>query len=1158
MHYSNMHSISSTQQDKKAHDCNAAPKKSYGSILDDVEDIRSDPQPKSSINANTNKRIALSVVAVVASAAFCSVLYNINNSNNNTNVLRHDTGGNSIRSATTGSSSSPTVMGMMRPSSSSSSSSSSKEKKDNTKAPSFTIPFPQVDRADYGDPVSSFLQEDIFADHLRSNNANENGNKFVFPFPTGAFWTNFALPSTDAERGISYPIAVYPYAYKWSPAGFLQVSYPASHRLEDATSIRDAFYPDVTIATVETNVHQRKIQSFDPLSVTLRFTTATDDYGDGKSLSYFESYLVQGSPYITMKYEGLTPSIKALSQFLDLQVIGNDDTTTATTHNNGMQSVTGTHFLAKTREGLNWMIASSEPITLDFDTRIPTTIMASKPFSGVLRLACLPVNNNGRSKHSSNNKSDLGNFFGFQGSSVRTGLQLLVHHSSAYPIGGTVDWTFRSTTTKESSNRIATLHFDFDTKHFAPNHDDSSSIKELLMLALPHHAQLLSEDVLLKEFDLNYECIKGRMTAVTGSSWKYDEPLLNIGFAEGPGSIKADDTVLNDARVRESLINNLQHDVNIALPVLNENIYGYGKQAARLAQLAFIGSEILRTRTGNETDSDLAAVVDETVQTLYTAMASLLDSATKDKLVYDANLGGIVTSDGLANTMADFGNGRYNDHHFHYGYVLYASAILGRLDPSFVKNYGNKVDALFYDVANNANVQSSEPSKGAFFPGSRHKLWFDGHSYASGLFAFGNGKSQESSSEAVNCYYGAYMWSLVTNGATEEPQKDVSAKTDFARLLLATEIRGTKTYWHMIPPQKLASTQMAVYSPEFAENYMVGNVGMLDVVCTTWFGTNKLYVHMINFIPVTAAAAALFDEEYVRAEYNNVLSPMHEIDEAWRGFVIADHAIIDPNAAWDEAQQIFSPTLDAGLSKTQLLFFTATRANFDPSSIMSTTSSAVRPATASSMCRNHPACVDANLVGECCPTQAGSMLGCCGADSKTVDTTTNGTVPADSKASTESSASCSSHLFCADANLVGDCCPTKDGSYLGCCGSSAKTSGSIKAIAAAVPTNTKPTTVSEKEVSSASCSSNPSCADANLVGDCCPTPEGSFLGCCSTTSSTNTSVTSATVDTAKKASSKQQQQQGTSSCGTNPACAELDLVGECCPTPEGAFLGCCA
>ncbi len=96
---------------------------------------------------------------------------------------------------------------------------------------------------------------------------------------------------------------------------------------------------------------------------------------------------------------------------------------------------------------------------------------------------------------------------------------------------------------------------------------------------------------------------------------------------------------------------------------------------------------------------------------------------------------------------------------------------------------------------------------------------------------------------------------------------------DYARLLLATEMTGAKKYWHMMPPQvtksggiadsTTATTYGAVpvaYSPMFSENYMVGNLGMTDVTCTTWFGTMEIYVHLINFMPVTPITSELFDK----------------------------------------------------------------------------------------------------------------------------------------------------------------------------------------------------------------------------------------------------------------------------------------------------------
>jgi endo-1,3(4)-beta-glucanase len=53
------------------------------------------------------------------------------------------------------------------------------------------------------------------------------------------------------------------------------------------------------------------------------------------------------------------------------------------------------------------------------------------------------------------------------------------------------------------------------------------------------------------------------------------------------------------------------------------------------------------------------------------------------------------------------------------------------------------LDALVLDIA---NMDSSSTD----YPLARHKDMFDFHSWASGLFPQGNGKSQESISEVIN------------------------------------------------------------------------------------------------------------------------------------------------------------------------------------------------------------------------------------------------------------------------------------------------------------------------------------------------------------------------------------------------------------------------
>ena len=99
----------------------------------------------------------------------------------------------------------------------------------------------EVDRADFNDPVESFLDMDLFSPHLirqrasggangeYSDNTGSSSGSFSLPFPTGAFWTNLVVQAPDGNPN-SFPVAVYPFAYRWSSSS-LQVSYPASQRV---------------------------------------------------------------------------------------------------------------------------------------------------------------------------------------------------------------------------------------------------------------------------------------------------------------------------------------------------------------------------------------------------------------------------------------------------------------------------------------------------------------------------------------------------------------------------------------------------------------------------------------------------------------------------------------------------------------------------------------------------------------------------------------------------------------------------------------------------------------------------------------------------------------------------------------------------------------
>ena len=285
-----------------------------------------------------------------------------------------------------------------------------------------------------------------------------------------------------------------------------------------------------------------------------------------------------------------------------------------------------------------------------------------------------------------------------------------------------------------------------------------------------------------------------------------------------------------------------------------------------------------------------------------------------------------------------------------------------------------------YDIAYNMNGDSKAVDS-IFFPLSRYKSWFDGHSFASGLFPFADGKSQESSSEAVNGYYGAYLWCLTKHNAGKgSPATDC---IDFTRLLLATEIRGAKTYWHLKPDFPSNITRrgrppIKIYSSQFQKNYMVGNLGMLDVTSSTWFGSNPIYSQLINVLPATSITRELFGRAYVEKEYTNAIQHA-DIPNPWKGYATCLHALVDPSEAWVEAQFLSSAALDPGISKSQVMYFITQLDGFhsDPTNSTAWNDDDDDAQSSLTSCQANEGCRDANLTGICCPTPNGIMLQCC-------------------------------------------------------------------------------------------------------------------------------------------------------------------------------------
>jgi endo-1,3(4)-beta-glucanase len=140
--------------------------------------------------------------------------------------------------------------------------------------------------------------------------------------------------------------------------------------------------------------------------------------------------------------------------------------------------------------------------------------------------------------------------------------------------------------------------------------------------------------------------------------------------------------------------------------------------------------------------------------------------------VYDPQARGVV------GRTPSFGSEEFNDHHFHYGYFLYAAGVLTADDPDLAARYAPVLDLLAADIASSAG--------NGLFPDQRTFDAYAGHSWASGTAPFADGNNQESSSEAVTAWTGLALWAKARENAALETE---------ATWLLSSEAASGLAYW---------------------------------------------------------------------------------------------------------------------------------------------------------------------------------------------------------------------------------------------------------------------------------------------------------------------------------------------------------------------------
>ena len=499
---------------------------------------------------------------------------------------------------------------------------------------------------------------------------------------------------------------------------------------------------------------------------------------------------------------------------------------------------------------------------------------------------------------------------------------------------------------------------------------DKRGDDDLYMLAAPHHVSTLVDSSV--DHGRSYLTgAKGPMHWFKGDSWKLREALPDVSLASASfRDGKVDDTTVNTIKQQCERDVRRPHRTRSSGRGAYGALYFEGKELGRLARLALVCADAGAGEASQKATNDLA-----------TRLAKWL--ARDDVVGRDKTWGGTVARSGYpinstkgatGDSFADFGNALFSDHHFQFGYYAYAAAVVKALhvDGSrLIDEWRPRLDALVLDYANPPRgyqaYSRSYPEHG------RHKDWYEGHSWATGLVAYPTGKSQESSSEAAHGYLGAALYGDAIHDAS---------LAAWGRLCLATEVRGAQTYWRMDPLED-------VYDPAFAINRVAGGVAGGAAVATTWFGSNPEYVHGINCLPVlTGLTDLLIDGEDACAEapiLTQALARKHKpVEPSWRGFAVASLAAASPDEAWSEAIELDEAKFDDGASKANLLHWVAASKAMGPAPAcgsMEASNATELPWNASDVadqtCDGNLACAALGLSGFCCPQADGYMFGCC-------------------------------------------------------------------------------------------------------------------------------------------------------------------------------------
>ena len=568
--------------------------------------------------------------------------------------------------------------------------------------------------------------------------------------------------------------------------------------------------------------------------------------------------LVQGMGFVTGIYNDATPWLQTTVFFSTLTYVG-------TVSDGGVYK-----WRVVLADQSNWLIyvtptgASGVPT---FNLQNTSVITGPSGFSGTIQVAKNPASTTGESAYD-----------------AAAGV-----YATGASLAGAVDGTTGS----------YTISYD--------KAGHSTANTTLLMWALPHHIESF-DSATSKSVVSSLQLVtttKGMAIAVCTDQFTMIENNLpsEIGFAPWIAtSGESTKTLSSTAASAVVSAGAVELAEDMAAQTDLNSMYYSGKGLAKFAQIVYAVNTLAGNNDGTATSG---------LEKLEAAFNTFVTNTQIFPLAYDTVWKGAVSTASYGGSDpycgADFGNTCYNDHHFHYGYFVYAAAIIAYLDPNWLtaNNSANKnwVNMLVRDYANGADD--------GYFPFSRNFDWYHGHSWAHGILETGDGKDEESSSEDSLSLYGMKMWGQVIGDPNMEAR---------GNLQLAVQARSLSNYF-------LYQDGNTIEPADFVGNRVSGIMFENKIDHTTYFGAAPEYIEGIHMIPLVPSSGYTRNATFVQQEWNQYFSNgrVDSTDGGWRGILYANLALIDPVTSfnWFNDANFNASYLDGGASRTWYLAYSA-------------------------------------------------------------------------------------------------------------------------------------------------------------------------------------------------------------------------------------------